>query len=71
VSFSLGSSGSSMGPRGAIELFGEGSEEGRHHPRVLLRLLRYLRPHWRRMALAFFLMLVASGLAWQHPTWSR
>jgi ATP-binding cassette, subfamily B, multidrug efflux pump len=67
VSFSLGSSGSSMGPRGAIELFGEGSEEGRHHPRVLLRLLRYLGPHWRRMALAFFLMLVASGLGLAAP----
>jgi len=67
VSFSLGSSGSSMGPRGAIELFGEGVEEGRYHPRVLLRLLRYLRPHWRRMSLAFFLMLVASGLSLAAP----
>ncbi|HSJ52358.1 MAG TPA: ABC transporter ATP-binding protein [Anaerolineae bacterium] len=67
MSFSLGSSGSSMGPRGAIELFGEGAEEGRHHPRVLLRLLRYVRPHWRRMTLAFFLMLVASGLGLAAP----
>jgi ATP-binding cassette subfamily B multidrug efflux pump len=67
VSFSLGSSGSSTGPRGAIELFGEGVEEGRRHPRVLLRLLRYLRPHRRRMTLAFFLMLVASGLTLVAP----
>jgi ATP-binding cassette, subfamily B, multidrug efflux pump len=56
-----------MGPRGAIELFGEGNEDGWHDPRVLLRLLRYLRPHWRRMTLAFFLMLVASGLALAAP----
>ncbi len=67
MSFSLGSSGSSMGPRGAIELFGEGGEDGTPHPRVLLRLLRYLQPHWRRMVLAFCLMLVASGLALTAP----
>lgn len=67
MSFSLGSSGSAMGPRGVIEQFGEGVEEGRYNPRVLLRLLDYLRPHWKRMLLAFFLMLVASALALAAP----
>lgn len=67
MSFSLGSSGSAMGPRGVIEQFGEGVEEGRYNPRVLLRLLGYLRPHWKRMLLAFFLMLVASALALAAP----
>lgn len=67
MSFSLGSSGMAMGPRGVIEQFGEGVEEGRYDPRVLLRLLGYLRPHWRRMLLAFILMLVASALALVAP----
>ncbi|MDD3826414.1 MAG: ABC transporter ATP-binding protein [Anaerolineae bacterium] len=67
MSFSLGSSGSAMGPRGVIEQFGEGTEEGRYNPRILLRLLGYLRPHWQRMLLAFFLMLVASALALAAP----
>jgi ABC-type multidrug transport system fused ATPase/permease subunit len=45
-----------------MEQFGE--KEGGHawNGRVILRLLAYLRPYRRRMALAFALMLVESGL---------
>ncbi len=62
MSFSIGSTSPRMGPRGAMEQFGE--KEGGHalNGRVILRLLAYLRPYRRRMALAFALMLVESGL---------
>ncbi len=68
MSFAIGSSGLTMGPRGALEDFGEG-EDGRlvMNRRVLVRLLGYLRPYWRRMAAAFALMLVVSALTLLAP----
>jgi ATP-binding cassette subfamily B multidrug efflux pump len=67
MSFSIGSSTSRMGPRGAIEGFGEGEEGRAFDRRVVVRMLAYLRPHGRRMAAAFALMLVASGLTLAIP----
>ncbi len=56
-----------MGPRGAMRNFGE-KEGGRAFDRrVMARLLVYLRPHWRRMVLAFALMLVESTLTLAIP----
>jgi ABC-type multidrug transport system fused ATPase/permease subunit len=62
MSFSIGTAGPAMGPRGAIEGFGERTEGRAFDLRILLRLLSTLRPHRRRMALAFVLMLAASVL---------
>jgi ABC-type multidrug transport system fused ATPase/permease subunit len=57
-----------MGPRGAIESFGEGVDEGRAFDRrVVVRLLAYLKPHWVRMVIAFVLTVIASGLALLSP----
>ncbi len=67
MSFSIGSSGPRMGPRGAIQSFGEGEEGRAFDRRVVLRLLAYLRPHRLRMAVAFGLMLIASGLTLAIP----
>jgi ATP-binding cassette subfamily B multidrug efflux pump len=67
MSFSIGSTSPRMGPRGAIERFGDKVEGRAFNPRVVLRLLAYLRPHWRRMAAAFVLMLIASALTLTAP----
>jgi ABC-type multidrug transport system fused ATPase/permease subunit len=67
VSFSIGAAGSSLGPRGAIESFGEQVEGRALNPRVVFRLLAYLRPHWQRMSAAFVLMLAASALTLAAP----
>jgi ABC-type multidrug transport system fused ATPase/permease subunit len=56
-----------MGPRGAIHRFGDKVEGRAFNLRVILRLLTYLRPHRRRMAVAFALMVTASGLALVTP----
>jgi ABC-type multidrug transport system fused ATPase/permease subunit len=67
MSFSIGGGGLRMGPRGAIRNFGD-SEEGRAFDRrIVLRLLVFLRPHWKRMVVAFLLMLVASALTLTAP----
>ncbi len=56
-----------MGPRGALQRFGEDVEKQPLNWRIIVRLLAYLRPHWRRMTAAFFLMLAASGLTLLTP----
>jgi len=56
-----------MGPRGAIESFGEAVEGRAFDRRVVVRLLAYLRPHGKRMAAAFALMLAASALTLAAP----
>jgi ABC-type multidrug transport system fused ATPase/permease subunit len=67
MSFSIGSTSFGMGPRRAIRSFGE-KEGGRAFDRrVVARLLVYLRPFWRRMTLAFALMLVESALTLAVP----
>lgn len=67
MSISIGTTGSSMGPRGVIESFGEGGEGRAFDVRILGRLLGYLRPHRRRMALALVLVLASSALSLATP----
>lgn len=67
MSFSIGSTSTNMGPRGALERFGEDGEKRPLNWQVLRRLLVYLRPHWRRMVAAFVFMLAASGLTLLTP----
>ena len=67
MSFSIGTTGPRMGPRGVIDRFGEKVEGHAFDPRVVLRLLTYLHPHWRRMITAFLLMLIATALTLLTP----
>ena len=67
MSFSIGSAGADLGPRGAIAGFGNEQEGQAFNGRVAIRLLAYLRPHWLRMVAAFGLMLVASALTLAAP----
>jgi ATP-binding cassette, subfamily B, multidrug efflux pump len=67
MTVSIGSSGPNMGPVGALEGFGREAAGKAWDRRVAGRLLAYLRPHWRRMAVALVLMLVASGLSLLAP----
>lgn len=70
MSFSIGAGGSGFGggPRGMIENFGGKQGGGRAFDRrVVTRLLAYLGPHRKLMALAFLLMLVGTGLTLLTP----
>lgn len=67
MSISIGAPSSGLGPRGAIESFGEQSEGHAFDSRILRRLIAYLRPHRGRMVAAFLLMLVASALSLATP----
>jgi len=67
MSISIGSAGAGIGPRSAMESFGQDAEGRALDRRVIIRLLAYLRPHWRRMAAAFALMLIASALTLAAP----
>jgi ABC-type multidrug transport system fused ATPase/permease subunit len=67
MGLSLGSTGPRMGPRSAIDRFGEKAEGRVLDPRVILRLLVYLRPHWRPMLVAFGLTVIASALTLVAP----
>ncbi|MEZ4645999.1 MAG: ABC transporter ATP-binding protein [Chloroflexota bacterium] len=67
MSFSIGTTNPNMGPRGALQRFGEDTEKQSINWHVGLRLLAYLRPHWQRMSLAFVCMLATSGLTLLTP----
>jgi ATP-binding cassette subfamily B multidrug efflux pump len=67
MSFSIGSTAPQMGPRGAMEGFGEKAEGHAFDLRIVLRLLIHLRPHRLRMVVAFVLMLIASVLTLAAP----
>lgn len=56
-----------MGPRSAIENFGDQAETHAFDSRIALRLLGYLRPHWRRMLAATILILGSSALTLAAP----
>lgn len=57
-----------MGPRGAVERFGQTAEEGRLFDRaVVLQMLVYIRPYWRRMLVSIALMLIVTGLSLLTP----
>ncbi len=67
MSFSIGTGGANMGPRGALRGFGE-EEEGRAFDwHVIGRMLVFLRPHWPRMIGAIGLMFITSLLTLATP----
>lgn len=67
MSLSIGAAKPNMGPRGAIEHFGQESEGGSLDLRVARRLLAYLRPYWQRMLAAVVLILASSALTLTAP----
>lgn len=69
MSFSIGSAGAGMGgPRGMMRRAGGGDDNVRaFDSRIVLRLLQFVYPYWRRMTAAFFCMLVVSGLTLLTP----
>lgn len=69
MSFSIGNVSSGMGPRGALDLFGAGSEHprGKFNVRVILHLLSYLKPYRWKMVFAFFLTMAESSLTLLTP----
>lgn len=57
-----------MGPRSALEGFGSHQKEGDfYNPKVVSRMLAYLRPHRWKMLAAFVLTLLQSGLTLVSP----
>ncbi len=66
MSFSIGG-GPTMGPGGALRRFGDEVDGQAFAWPVVVRLLLYVRPYWRRMALALLLMLLASALTLLTP----
>jgi ABC-type multidrug transport system fused ATPase/permease subunit len=63
MGFSIGSAGADIGgPRGAIESFGEKVEGRSFDLRIVGRLLKYVRPYWPKMIIAFTAMTVSSIL---------
>lgn len=67
MSLSIGAASAGMGPRSAIENFGEQAETHAFDPRIAWRLLGYLRPYWQRMFVATILILGSSGLTLAAP----
>jgi ATP-binding cassette subfamily B multidrug efflux pump len=68
MGFGIGVSNPNMGPRGALDSFsGEDRRGAAFNPRVVSRLLAYLRPYSKQMALAFASMLVVSALTLATP----
>lgn len=63
MSFSIGSVSPGMGPRGALDRFGntDGAVGEVYNPQVVRRMLTYLLPYRWQMIAAFILMLVQSG----------
>jgi hypothetical protein len=54
MSFSIGSPNTGMGPRGAMEAFGGQEREGAvYDPRIMSRLLSFLRPYGGKCSLLF------------------
>lgn len=67
MSFAIGSAGSAMGPRSAMQSFGRESDGRAFNPHVFRRLLEFLLPHWPRMLAALVLMLISSAFALTTP----
>src|SRR5689334_21149596 len=67
MTISIGAGGGDMGPRGALRDFGEHAEERGFDPRILRRLLGYLRPYRGRMLWSVVLVLLSSGLSLSVP----
>jgi ABC-type multidrug transport system fused ATPase/permease subunit len=56
-----------MGPGGTLRSFGEQIGGSAFDLRIILRLLAYVGPYWRRMTIALVLMLVATALTLLMP----
>jgi ABC-type multidrug transport system fused ATPase/permease subunit len=57
-----------IGPRGAIDRFGQTAKDGRLFDRaVVIEMLAFIRPYWRRMLLSIALMLIVTGLSLLTP----
>jgi ABC-type multidrug transport system fused ATPase/permease subunit len=56
-----------MGPGGTLRSFGEQIGGSAFDLRIILRLLAYVGPYWRRMTIALVLMLVATALTLLTP----
>src|SRR5262249_13876803 len=67
MSFSIGTSGSGMGPRSALHSFGNQAENRAFEWRIVVRLLQYLKPYWQRLLAALVLTLIASALTLTTP----
>ena len=67
MSFSIGSTGVNMGPRGILQRAGENEGGKAFDPQMIIRLLAFVRPYWQRMALAFGCMVVAAALTLVTP----
>ncbi|BAJ64994.1 ABC transporter ATP-binding protein [Anaerolinea thermophila] len=59
-----GGTGMGMGPGALLDTFGAAGERKGEafNPRVMVRLLAFLKPYWRPLAIAFIAMLGATGL---------
>ncbi len=65
MSFTIGGGGGmGGGPGFLLDSFGAGADHRGQafNPRVMARLLVFLRPHWRPLTVAFLAMLAATGL---------
>ena len=69
MGFGIGVSHPGMGPRGALDHFSSGQDTRGQvfNRRVLVRLLAFLRPHSKQMALAFLAMIAVSALTLLTP----
>ncbi len=69
MSFSVGTTSMGRGPRGMLRSLGKEDEEQSSvfDLRILARLLIFIKPYWRSMVGAFFLMVVTSGLGLAAP----
>ena len=69
MSFSIGSVSSGMGPRSALDHYGSTGQRGGdvYNPKVVSRMLAYLRPHRWKMLIALILTLFGSGLTLLTP----
>jgi ABC-type multidrug transport system fused ATPase/permease subunit len=69
MSFSIGPSSLGMGPRSALDQFGniQKQDGAVHNPHLFKRLLKYLRPYKWKMIAAFALTLCESGLTLLTP----
>lgn len=58
----IGLGGGHMGPQGTLRSFGD-HEAGKIQGRVLIRMMRFVKPYWKRLATAAVLMLATTGTA--------
>ncbi len=68
MTFSIGSSSVGMGPRSALEDFGSEGKGGEvYNPKVVNRMLAYLKPYRGKMIIALILTLLESALTLMSP----